>query len=117
MLDASNTVVAKSSAFPILNFVIKLAVVGKTIIRSAHLDRDIWSISASLFLSKISSNVLLLARAVIDKGVTNSFPLFVKIVLISTLFFFNNLIRSRALYADIPPPITNKIFLFFNDIM
>ena len=33
----------------------------------------------------------------IDKGVTNSFALLVKIVFISALFFLNNLIVSRLL--------------------
>ena len=33
----------------------------------------------------------------IDKGVTNSLALLVKIVLISALFFLNNLIISRLL--------------------
>ena len=41
LLDANNTVVAKSSALPIDNLLIKLAVVGKTIIKSAHLDNEI----------------------------------------------------------------------------
>ena len=41
LLDAKITVVAKSSAFPRLNFVIKFAVVGNTIIKSAHLDNEI----------------------------------------------------------------------------
>ena len=30
--------------------------------------------------------------------------------------FFKILIRSKDLYADIPPAIIIKIFLFFNDI-
>ena len=43
------------------------AVAGAITIKSAHLDKAIWSISASLCLSNISSNVLLLVRVVIDK--------------------------------------------------
>ena len=95
--EANKTVVAKSSHFPMLNFVMKFAVVGKTIMISAHLDKVIWSISVSLFLSNMSSNVLFFVSVVIESEVTNSFPLLVKIALTSTLFFFNNLIRSRDL--------------------
>ena len=38
LFDAKRTVVAKSSALPKLNLVIKFAVVGKTITKSAHLE-------------------------------------------------------------------------------
>ena len=48
------TVVAKSSDFPETNFVMKLAVNGMTNIKSAHLDNEMWSISASLSLSNKS---------------------------------------------------------------
>ena len=41
LFEANKTVEAKSSAFPNVNFAIKFAVVGSTIIKSAHLDRDI----------------------------------------------------------------------------
>ena len=41
LLDANITVEAKSSARPLLNLLIKLAVVGTTKIISAHLDKDI----------------------------------------------------------------------------
>ena len=40
--------------FPETNFVMKLAVVGMTNIKSAHLDNEMWSISASLSLSNKS---------------------------------------------------------------
>ena len=52
-------------------------------------------------------------KEAIDKGVTNSFALFVKIVFISQPFFFKILIVSRLLYAAIPPQIINNIFLSF----
>ena len=38
--------------------------------------------------------------------------LFVKIVLICTPFFLNDLISSKLLYAEIPPHIISNIFLF-----
>jgi hypothetical protein len=55
---------------------------------------------------------LLFDKDVMDSEVTNFLPLLVSIVFTSTLFLTNNLMRSKALYAEIPPPITNKIFLF-----
>ena len=48
----------------------------------------------------------------IDNGVTNSLALLVKIVLILHPFFFNILIVSRLLYAEMPPQIINNIFFF-----
>ena len=47
-----------------------------------------------------------------DNGVTNSLPLLVNIVLISKLFFFKILNKSKDLYAAIPPPMIIKIFFF-----
>ena len=41
LFDANNTVDARSSAIPLLNFAILLAVAGITKIRSAHLDKEI----------------------------------------------------------------------------
>ena len=49
----------------------------------------------------------------IDRGVTKFLPLFVSIVLILTFLFFQPLITSKLLYADIPPHMIRSIFLFF----
>ena len=68
-------------------------------------------------MSNIFSNVFVPVKVVRDKGVTNSLPLLVRIVLIFALFFLSNLIKSNDLYAAIPPPIIIKIFLFFNVIV
>jgi uncharacterized YccA/Bax inhibitor family protein len=97
LLEARITVVARSSALPAFNFVIIFAVVGKTRIISAQRDKEIWSISFSLFVSNISSKTLLFDKDVKDKEVTNSLPLFVSIVFTSALFLVNNLTRSKAL--------------------
>ena len=51
-----------------------------------------------------------------EKGREKLLPPLVNIVLISTLFFLSSLIRSKDLYADIPPPTIKRIFLFFNFI-
>ena len=48
-------------------------------------------------LQNMFSNVLDWVRVVRDKGVTNSFPLLVRIVFISEPFFLNNLMRSKDL--------------------
>ena len=55
LLEANKTVDAKSSAFPEATFDMVLAVIGATNTASAHLDKDIWSISASFSALNISS--------------------------------------------------------------
>jgi len=50
----------------------------------------------------------------IDSGVTNFFPEFVKTTFISHSCFFNKRIRSRDLYAAIPPPIIKIIFFLLS---
>ena len=97
LLEARITVVAKSSALPALSFVIMFAVVGRTRIMSAQRDKEIWSISFSLFTSNVSSKTLLFDKDVMDREVTNFFPLLVSIVFTSILFLTNNLTRSKAL--------------------
>jgi hypothetical protein len=46
-----------------------------------------------------------------DKGVTNSLALSVKIVLIFAPLFFSDLIISQLLYAEMPPQIIKSTFL------
>ena len=56
-------------------------------------------------------NSLINATARIDKLLTNKNFVIIQGDM-SDPFFLNNLIVSKLLYADIPPQIINKIFLF-----
>ena len=53
LFDANIKVDAKSSALPEANFAMEFAVIGANKIISHQRDNDMWSISASLLLSKI----------------------------------------------------------------
>ena len=103
---------ARSSALPLLSLDIKFAVAGITKIKSAHRDNDMWSIFPLFFSSNISSKTLFFDKDEIDNEVTNFFPLLVNTTLTEEPFLCSILIKSRDLYAEIPPPMISKIFLF-----
>ena len=93
VLDASKTVVAKSSAYPLLTLAIKFAEAGITMIKSCILASLIWPISVSSVKSNRFSYTLFSESEETDKGVMNFLAELVIITLIKKSFSFNFLIK------------------------